>query len=92
MLFNSDTFIFLFLPVTLLGFYICSSFGKNGKIVWLLFASMCFYAYWSVPYLALLLISITLNYLLGHLLKTKNAIVLSLGVTFNLGIIFIINI
>ena len=49
---------------------------------------MCFYAYWSVAYLALLLVSITLNFLFGYLLKTKNALILSLGIIFNLGIIF----
>ena len=69
MLFNSYIFIFLFLPLTLLGWY-----GLNHKKryktanVFLAGMSLWFYAYFNVRYLAVILVSIGLNYLLSFLL------------------------
>ncbi len=72
MLFNSYTFIFLFLPVTLVGFYLIGGRGNYRVAVsWLVGASLFFYAWWNPAYLGLLLGSILFNYALGILLSAK---------------------
>ena len=69
MLFNSTHFIFLFLPIVLIVY-----FGLNKlKLVriatgWLVLASLFFYSYWSLDYLALILSSIIFNYSIGQTL------------------------
>lgn len=72
MLFNSYIFIFLFLPVTLVGFYLIGERGNyRASVCWLVSASLFFYAWWNPAYLGLLLCSILFNYALGVLLSTK---------------------
>jgi D-alanyl-lipoteichoic acid acyltransferase DltB (MBOAT superfamily) len=63
MLFNSYVFIFLFLPITLLGFALLG--GRRLGVAWLVACSMFYYGYWSLHYLQLLLASMTVNYLIG---------------------------
>jgi len=66
-LFNSYTFIALFLPLTVLGFWLCGRFRWNrGRIVWLTLTSFFFYGYWKPIYLLLLLASISSNYAIGR--------------------------
>jgi D-alanyl-lipoteichoic acid acyltransferase DltB (MBOAT superfamily) len=66
MLFNSYTFLFAFLPVTLIVFGILGHFGwRTPAFVWLILCSMFFYAYWSRAFLGLLLVSLAVNYLIG---------------------------
>ncbi len=52
MLFNSYIFIFLFLPATLLVFYLLARFKmiKTAQAS-LVIASLIFYAYWDIRYL-----------------------------------------
>jgi len=72
MLFNSYEFIFLFLPITLL-VYLALSKGNlllTAK-VFLVTASLFFYAWWNPIYLPLILCSIIFNYLIGTLLARK---------------------
>lgn len=60
MVFSSTVFIFLFLPICLLGYYIID---KRYRNTWLLLVSLIFFA-WSQPkYLWLILFSILINYL-----------------------------
>src|SRR6266481_2406297 len=65
MLFNSNAFIFLFLPAALAGFIVLGArVPGRPKLaaLWLVAASAVFYA-WSVPvYLVLLASSILFNY------------------------------
>lgn len=65
MLFNSYTFIFAFLPITLLVFFLVSRYGHIYGAGWLAAASLFFYAWWNPAYLSLLLGSIVFNYTLG---------------------------
>ncbi len=59
MLFNSHVFIFAFLPITLAGFFLLGRRRLGGAArLWLLAASLVFYGWWSLPFLALLLASI----------------------------------
>ncbi len=87
MLFNSYIFIFLFLPVTLLGFVLL---GKSRTLVmyWLTLASLVFYSYWNPAYLPLLLGSIGVNFGLGKAIARHNSKpILTLGITLNLALI-----
>ncbi|HYD64552.1 MBOAT family protein [Azospirillum sp.] len=66
MLFNSAEFLFVFLPVTLAGFYILRRLRNvNFYASWLFAASMVFYGYWYPQYLPLIMGSITFNYGIG---------------------------
>lgn len=65
MLFNSYTFLFLYLPVTFAGFFWAGRWGKGVGAAWLAACSLFFYAWWDYRYLALLLGSICANYLAG---------------------------
>jgi len=62
MLFNSFSFLFLFLPVVLLVYFCLGRWRPAWSIVWLALASLFFYAGWSLPYLPLLLLSVLFNY------------------------------
>lgn len=62
MLFSSLIFLYLFLPLTLLGYYLSPAGIKN---YWLLFTSLIFFAWGGVSMTLLLLVSIVLNYFFG---------------------------
>ncbi len=65
MLFNSFLFIFVFLPIVLVGFFALARLSHRLAAGWLTIASLVFYG-WSDPvYVALLLVSIAINYYLG---------------------------
>ncbi len=69
MLFNSYIFIFIFLPVALIGWYGLNRCQKYALAnLFLAGMSLWFYAYFNVSYLAIILSSIGLNYLLSYLL------------------------
>src|SRR5580704_8342340 len=73
MLFNSEIFIFLFLPLTLLGFYKLSYLSaKRCAVAWLVFMSCVFYGWFRLDYLLLLILLIVINYTLGILLSTQH--------------------
>ena len=47
MLFNSLGFLFLFLPVTMLGFDLLGRLGRRPVLLWLTAASLVFYGVWN---------------------------------------------
>ncbi len=65
MLFNSYAFIFLYLPVVLLGFFQLARIRHTYAAAWLALASLFFYGYWNPAYIGLLLGSIVCNYAFG---------------------------
>lgn len=66
MLFNSYAFIFLFLPITLIGyFWLTHKRLIIGSKLWLVGGSLFFYSYWNIYYLPLLLLSIFVNFFVG---------------------------
>ncbi len=89
MLFNSYTFIFLFLPVTLLTFYTLANRANfTIALAVLVLSSFIFYAYWNPAYLVLLLISISINFVTGRLLiEYRRKLTLIIGLLFNLTLI-----
>ncbi len=62
MLFNSLSFLFLFLPVAVLGYQLLGRWGRRPVLLWLAAASLVFYAAWNPPFVLLLLGSIGLNF------------------------------
>lgn len=65
MLFNSYIFIFLYLPIVLLGFFQLGRINHAWAAGWLALASLFFYGYWNLAYVGLLLGSIVCNYTFG---------------------------
>ncbi|MET0094420.1 MAG: hypothetical protein ABW120_12840, partial [Sedimenticola sp.] len=63
MLFNSYLFLFVFLPLVLVGFFLLGKrVGSSAAMAWLLMASVVFYASWEPAYLVLLFASLAFNY------------------------------
>lgn len=89
MAFNSEVFLFVFLPTVLLFYYILPNKWKN---YWLFISSILFYACNNVSYVAILFTNILLNYSLALLIdivgrRTKK-VLLILDVCFNLFLLF----
>lgn len=86
MLFNSYIFLFIFLPVVLLGHHFLSKASSQFVTFgWLVGASLVFYGYWNPAYLLLILFSIAFNYWIGKQLSLKHqSWLLTLGVVVNL--------
>ena len=92
MVFSSSIFMFLFLPLTLLGYYLLKESYRN---LFLLLVSFVFYA-WSGPkYLSVLAASILISYLFGLIFsamkdsgKWERRVMLFLGVAADLSMLF----
>jgi D-alanyl-lipoteichoic acid acyltransferase DltB (MBOAT superfamily) len=67
-LFNSFSFLFLYLPLVLSGYFLLGRIGPRWAMGWLAAASLFFYGYWDLRYLPLLLASICGNYCAGTLI------------------------
>ncbi len=65
MLFNSFEFIYLFLPVTWLGYYLIGRHSRLGAAAWVGIASIFFYGWWDTSALPVLGASIVFNYVCG---------------------------
>lgn len=94
MLFNSDVFLFEFLPVVLAGFFLAKRIaGPRTAQIWLVLASLAFYAAGGARFLMPLSLSILANFFVGrmltrlHGLGRRTAPVLAAGIAFNLGLL-----
>lgn len=87
MLFSSPIFLFLFLPITILLFYLSGSKLKNSV---LLIASLVFYAWGGVSYSIILILSILINYLFGFLISRKKGAKFYLGLGVGINILILI--
>jgi len=72
MAFNSLEFIFIFLPLFLATFYLCSKFKKNyiNKLI-LVIASMVFIGMFGIQHLIFIVFSVVINYFFSWLLKRQ---------------------
>ena len=68
MLFNSYQFIFLFLPIALIGYFMMARLGNLAPVIWLALAPLAFYSVSNWQFVLLLLASIIFNYLIGLVL------------------------
>ncbi len=92
MLFSSPQFIFIFLPLAILGFSLIPLRPNWLRKAWLLVISAFFYAYWKVEYVPLLVLSICLNYGFAEAItrQSRRAAarnILIAGVAFNLSLL-----
>ncbi|MBO4337572.1 MAG: MBOAT family protein [Lachnospiraceae bacterium] len=88
MVFSTITFLCVFLPVTILGYYIMPGRLKN---IFLVFASFFFYAWGEPAAVWVMLLSVVVNYTLGLCLeksKGHQKAILAAGVIVNIGILF----
>lgn len=90
MVFSNAVFLFLFLPIVLLGYYLLRGRARN---YWLLAVSLLFYAWNKPSFLLILIASILLNYagaLLVDKAKAKRGkfLWLTLTVAINLGLLY----
>lgn len=88
MIFTSVIFLFLFLPIVLIG-----SIGMPIRIrnAFLLFASLFFYAWGESEIVIVMIVSILLNYVVGVLIDSRknSRLILAMGISLNLGLLFL---
>jgi D-alanyl-lipoteichoic acid acyltransferase DltB (MBOAT superfamily) len=88
MLFNSASFIFGFLPVALVGNFLLGRLRPHWAIVWIVLASLFFYAQLNLSFVPILLASVLGNYQIGRQLeRSPSRWLLLLGVGANLSLI-----
>ena len=99
MLFTTTTFVLLFLPVVLIGFFLLGRRWPSAAAAWLFAASVFFYGYWMPVFTLLLLSSIAVNFITGlaiaRALASKarllswnaSTVYLVGGLAFNLGLL-----
>ena len=93
MLFNSFSFLFVFLPITYLGALLLLRVGRSTQAVGLIvICSLFFYGYWRPSHLWVIVASLGFNYVIGNLLdENKNRfqrkVILFIGVLFNLSLL-----
>ncbi len=70
MVFSSYAFIFLFLPIVLIGYFILSKLSDiKYQHIFLILASLFFYGYFNPVYLFIIISSVAINYTIGTLMK-----------------------
>ena len=88
MLFNSYAFLFVFLPLVLLTFHVGRLWSRRLALGGVSVLSLVFYGLWDPRYLALLVPSLLINYVLGEVLaQTRQRAWLILGIAANLAVI-----
>lgn len=90
MVFSNSVFLFVFLPIVLVGYYLLRGKSRN---YWLLATSLVFYGWNKPDFLWILIASILLNYVSALAVerinkKAAKLVVLWLGIAGNLGLLF----
>lgn len=95
MVFSSASFIYFFLPAVLLGYYVFFRWSRPMQNVFLLAASLFFYAWGEPKFVLVMMASIAINWALGlavHKLKDKPKaakVMIAVDVLLNLGLLFV---
>ncbi len=91
MVFSTTIFLFLFLPLFLIGYYLLPFRWRSA---WILLASYAFYAWWRVDFLTLIFSTTLLTYLMGRVIaaslenrRRRAKLALAVGVVGNLGVL-----
>jgi len=96
LLFHSEIFLFVFLPVTWVVFTLLVGRTRAWvALTWLTIASLVFYAYWNPPYVVLIVGSVLVNFLAGRLVAPREGgrgsrwrpWRLFFGIAFNIGLL-----
>ena len=96
MLFSSTVFLFLFLPAVIFCYYVIFRKSRKLQNLFLVFASLFFYAWGEPKFVLVMLLSIFMNWAFGlgiSRCKTNNEklakLIIALTVVFNLSILFV---
>jgi len=95
MLFSSSIFLFVFLPLVIFGYYVLFRKSRFLQNMFLLAASLLFYAWGEPKFVLVMMLSIVANWFFGLLVhrykghKIKIRAILVAATVFNLGIMFI---
>lgn len=95
MLFSSAAFIYIFLPLVLLIYYVFLRKSRPAQNVFLCIASLFFYAWGEPKFVAVMLLSIIINWICGLAVdklrsrKTAVRLVIAANVIMNLGLLFV---
>lgn len=87
MVFASAIFLFLFLPITIIGYFLIKPKYKN---FWLFIMSLIFYAWGGLIYAILFIFSAYINFLFGIWMekdRERKKLILFLSIVWNLGIL-----
>ncbi|MEE3061863.1 MAG: MBOAT family O-acyltransferase, partial [Verrucomicrobiota bacterium] len=92
MLFNEQSFLFLFLPIVFVGILLLRAGSPHLSSWWIIFSSFFFYGFHGWEHLPLLTFSILLNFGLGSAIQRKvgnrsAAHLLTFGIVCNLGVL-----
>jgi alginate O-acetyltransferase complex protein AlgI len=91
-LFNSYEFLFVFLPVTVAGFFAFGVLSRSWALRWIILVSVVFYAWWRPLNVLIIAPSILINFILARALQRLTIdekqfltarLVLLLGIAFN---------
>jgi alginate O-acetyltransferase complex protein AlgI len=95
MIFSSYTFIFIFLPIVFTVYYLAQRFiGDKPAKIWLVAASLYFYAHGSIKLLPILAGTVVFNYIIIKMMRKNRdrsalqKLLLALAVLENLGLLF----
>lgn len=91
MLFNSYIFILFFFPIAIILYYSLNRFGRYKLALGVMvLMSLCFYAYFHIWYLTILIGSIVVNWSMSRLIITKKSkCLLAVGIALNVAVIFV---
>lgn len=93
MLFHSQEFLFIFLPVVLLVYLgLARSRWSRWCIPWVIVCSLAFYTHWNPAHLWVIVVSVVGNYILGCLQSIEERVwmrrlILTVSVSANLGLL-----
>jgi alginate O-acetyltransferase complex protein AlgI len=99
LLFNSYQFIFVFLPLVLLGFTLLAGWrARRAVLAFLTLASLVYYGWWNWKYLYLIAFSILFNFFWGRVLRRGGPdgrpagsgwgrLLLAVGIAVNVGLL-----
>lgn len=88
MLFYAFEFMYLFLPVAVIGYYLVGGRSRKAAVKWIVACSLFFYGWWNPVYVIFLAGSILFNYWTGLVLRErKSRLMLIFGICVNLGFI-----
>ena len=95
MLFSSTTFLYLFLPIVLFFNFIVFKKSRLLQNIFLLFASLFFYAWGEPKFVLVMMASIIVNWFFGLIISKKrdnkriSKLIIALDVAFNLSLLFV---
>ena len=92
MVFSSITFLFYFLPISIIGYYLMS-FSRKLQNVWLLLVSLIFYAWGEPVFVFIMMGSVAMNWICGLIInaakrkRTLKKVTLFICCALNLGLL-----